>query len=151
MNFDQLKLDNQLCFRLYTAARLIVQSYEPFFKPLGITYTQYLVLLVLWERDEQLVTEIGNRLLLGVNTTSPLIKRMEKMGLLARKESKTDRRQQIVYLTGKGKAMKEQAAGIPNCMVGKLESCALEPTQLTTMMPLLDEFIEKMSNKDKQE
>lgn len=123
---EQLKLDNQLCFRLYTTARLVIQSYEPLFKPLGITYTQYLVLLVLWEKDEQLVTEISNRLLLGVDTTSPLIKRMEKNGILARRDSKTDKRQQIVFLTEKGNRMKTQAAEIPNCMVANLQSCALD-------------------------
>src|SRR3712207_9093379 len=94
MATEQLKLRNQLCFRLYTASRLITQSYEPYLKPLGITYTQYLVLLVLWEHDEQPVNDIGKKLLLGINTISPLIKRMEKMGLLARHGSESDKRQQ---------------------------------------------------------
>lgn len=147
MKYEQLKLDNQLCFRLYTAARLIVQAYEPFFKPLGITYTQYLVLMVLWEKDEQPVNDIGKRLMLGINTTSPLIKRMEKAGLVARHDSESDKRQQIVYLTEKGKAMKKKAAGIPECMIGELGSCDLQVEQLTTIIPVLDEFIEKMGSK----
>ncbi|NLV52299.1 MAG: MarR family transcriptional regulator [Bacteroidales bacterium] len=151
MKYDQLKLENQLCFRLYTAARLIVQAYEPFFKPLGITYTQYLVLMVLWEKDEQPINDIGKRLLLGINTTSPLIKRMEKLNLVARKNSETDKRQQIVYLTEKGRAMQKRVSGIPNCMVGNFTACDLNPEQLATMVPVLDEFIEKMSRRDNQE
>ena len=98
MAYDQLKLQNQLCFRLYTASRLITQAYEPYFKPLGITYTQYLVLMVLWEEDKQPINTIGQKLKLGINTTSPLIKRMEKLGLVARQSSETDKRQQIVIL-----------------------------------------------------
>ena len=98
MAYEEIKLQNQICFRLYTASRLITQAYEPFLRPLGITYTQYLVLMVLWETDDLPVNDIGKRLLLGVNTMSPLIKRMEAMGLLARRESATDKRQQIVFL-----------------------------------------------------
>ena len=147
-NNEQLKLENQLCFRLYTAARLIVQAYEPFLKPQGITYTQYLVLLVLWENDNLPINEIGKRLLLGINTTSPLIKRMEKQGLVARHDSDTDKRQQIVYLTQKGKDLKKKAAVIPSCMKENLTSCHLEPEKLITMIPILDDFINKMNNKD---
>ena len=146
--YNQLKLDNQLCFRLYTASRLITQAYEPYFKPLGITYTQYLVLLVLWEKDNQPVNDIGKRLLLGINTTSPLIKRMEKLGLVARHDSETDKRQQIVYLTGKGREMKKEAAKIPNCMIEMFGKCGIDVSHLTAMIPALDEMIEKMGGKE---
>ena len=74
MTYEQLKLERQLCFRLYTASRLTTQTYEPFLKQLGITYTQYLVLLVLWEKDDQPINDIGKTLLLGINTISPLLK-----------------------------------------------------------------------------
>lgn len=127
MEYEQLKLNNQLCFRLYTASRLVQQAYEPYFKPLGITYTQYIVLLVLWEQDEQPINTIGQRLKLGINTTSPLIKRMEKLGLVDRRESEKDKRQQIVYLTDKGKAMKDQAASIPSCLMGDLKNVVSRP------------------------
>lgn len=147
--YDQLKLDNQLCFRLYTASRLITQAYEPYFKPLGITYTQYLVLLVLWENDEQPINEIGRRLLLGINTTSPLIKRMEKLGLVARHGVDSDKRRQIVYLTDKGKAMKAKAAKIPNCMIEKFGECGINVEHLISMIPALDEMISKMSAEEK--
>ena len=71
--YDQLKLDNQLCFRLYTAARLVMQAYYPYFEPLGITYSQYLVLMVLWETDRQPVNTIAKRLCLETNTITPLL------------------------------------------------------------------------------
>lgn len=145
MAYEQLKLDNQICFRIYTASRLIQQAYEPYFKPLGITYTQYLVLLVLWENDEQPVNTIGQRLKLGINTTSPLIKRMEKLGLVARHDSEVDKRQQIVYLTDKGKAIKEQAAKIPRCMTGDLEKCGIDTHLLVSMIPALDNIIRTLS------
>ena len=145
MAYEQLKLDNQICFRIYTASRLIQQAYEPYFKPLGITYTQYLVLLVLWENNEQPVNTIGQRLKLGINTTSPLIKRMEKLGLVARHDSEVDKRQQIVYLTDKGKAMKEQAAKIPRCMTGDLEKCGIDTHLLVSMIPALDNIIRTLS------
>lgn len=142
---EKQKLDNQLCFRLYTASRLMTQAYEPLFKPFGITYTQYLVLMVLWEKDEQPVNDIGKRLYLGINTISPLIKRMEKMELVARRDSETDKRQQIVYLTAKGKAMKRRAKNIPDCIINKINDSELKLDRLISIAPLLDEFIEKMS------
>lgn len=147
MAYEQLKLDNQLCFRIYTASRLITQAYEPYFKPLGITYTQYIVLMVLWEKDEQPVNDIAKRLLLGINTISPLIKRMETLGLLSRKESEIDKRQQIVCLTEEGKKLKRKAANIPMCMADKLDACHIDTGKLAAMIPLLDELIEKLQGK----
>lgn len=147
MAYEQLKLDNQLCFRIYTASRLITQAYEPYLKPLGITYTQYIVLMVLWEKDEQPVNDIAKRLLLGINTISPLIKRMEVLGLLSRKESEIDKRQQIVCLTEEGKKLKRKAANIPMCMADKLDACHIDTGKLAAMIPLLDELIEKLQGK----
>jgi len=142
---EQLKLENQLCFRLYTASRLITQAYEPFLKPLGITYTQYLVLLVLWEKDDQPVNDIGKKLKLGINTTSPLIKRMEALGLVARHGSDEDHRQQFVYLTQKGRDLEQEAAKVPGCMGGMFQDCSISTDTLLSMVPGLDEFIAKMS------
>ena len=148
MAYEQLKLENQLCFRLYTASRLITQAYEPFFKPLGITYTQYIVLMVLWEKDEQPINDIGKRLKLGINTTSPLIKRMESQGLLARRGSDTDKRQQIVFLTRKGKELEKEASKIPSCMLDLLCTSKLDVSSIASgMIPLLDELICKLSEK----
>ena len=97
--YDQLKLENQLCFRLYTASRLITQAYRPYFEPLGITYPQYLVLLVLWEQDNLPVSEITSRLMLETNTVTPLLQRMEREGLIVRTRGTVDTRQRMVSLT----------------------------------------------------
>lgn len=147
MTYEQLKLDNQVCFRLYTASRLTTQAYEPFLKKLGITYTQYLVLLVLWEQDEQPINDIGKKLLLGINTTSPLIKRMEKLGLVARHAGDNDKRQQIVYLTSKGKRMQKEASKIPACMGDLIMGCGIDDKAMVGMIPVLDEYIEKMNGR----
>ena len=114
--YDQLKLENQLCFRLYTASRLITQAYRPFFEPLGITYPQYLVLLVLWEHDNLPVSEITSRLMLETNTVTPLLQRMEREGLIVRTRGTVDTRQRMVSLTKKGHDMQERAKDIPSCM-----------------------------------
>ena len=93
----ELQLDNQVCFRLYTATRLITQAYTPILTALGITYPQYLVLMVLWEKDEQPVCDIANRLLLETNTVTPLLLRMEKLGIVIRKKGDKDKRQITLY------------------------------------------------------
>jgi DNA-binding MarR family transcriptional regulator len=147
--YEQLRLDHQLCFRLYTASRLVTQAYEPYFRPLGITYTQYLVLLVLWEEDRLPVNDIGKRLYLGINTISPLIRRMERLGLVGRHDSDVDKRQQIVFLTDKGKAMKRKAAAIPSCMIGKFRDHGVDTDKLLGIVPVLDDFIAGMSKAGK--
>ena len=93
---EEFRLDNQLCFRLYTASRLLTQAYHPLLSQYGLTYPQYLVLLVLWEKDEQPVNDIAKRLFLETNTVTPLLQRMEKEGLLTRAKGKKDARQMIV-------------------------------------------------------
>ena len=123
----ELQLDNQVCFRLYTAARLITQAYTPMLTELGITYPQYLVLMVLWEKDNQPVNDIAHRLLLETNTVTPLLQRMEKQGIVSRKKGEQDKRQQIVSLTKKGKEMEEQAyAKIPAGMGEQLSARPLK-------------------------
>ncbi|WP_278819596.1 MarR family winged helix-turn-helix transcriptional regulator [Hoylesella nanceiensis] len=144
MAYDQLKLERQLCFRLYTASRLTTQTYEPFLKQLGITYTQYLVLLVLWEKDDQPINDIGKTLLLGINTISPLIKRMETQDLVARHNSDKDKRQQLVYLTSKGKEMKEKAAKIPGYMLDAMNENNVDAEALSKLIPVLDDYIQKL-------
>lgn len=144
MTYDQLKLERQLCFRLYTASRLTTQTYEPFLKQLGITYTQYLVLLVLWEKDDQPINDIGKTLLLGINTISPLIKRMEAQDLVARHNSDKDKRQQLVYLTLKGKEMKEKAAKIPGYMLDAMNENNVDAEALSKLIPVLDDYIQKL-------
>lgn len=146
MAYEQLKLDNQLCFRLYSASRLIVQSYQPYLSPLGLTYTQYLVMMVLWESDAPLtVSAISERLKLESNTLTPLIKRMEASGLLTRTKGREDGRQTLVGLTPKGRALEQEAAQVPLCLSDKLHGCKIEDSTLLQLIPLVDELIAKLS------
>ncbi len=142
---DELKLDNQVCFRLYTAARLVIQAYTPFLTKLGITYPQYLVLMVLWEQDKQPVNDIAHRLHLETNTVTPLLQRMEKLGIVVRQRGKEDKRQQIVSLTEKGRLMEEEAFGIiPEGMMETLLPCPLKMDDYKTLTQELDSIIDTL-------
>ena len=139
---DELKLDNQICFRLYSASRLITQAYTPMLTALGITYPQYLVLMVLWEKDNQPVNDIARRLILETNTVTPLIQRMEKQGHITRKQGDKDKRQQIVSLTLSGKEMEERAYQlIPPAMLGRLAACPLQLDDYQNLAKELDSII----------
>ena len=142
MAHAELQLDNQICFRLYTAARLITQAYTPMLTELGITYPQYLVLMVLWEKDEQPVNDIAHRLLLETNTVTPLLQRMEKLAIVSRKKGEQDKRQQIVSLTQKGKEMEEKAYElIPAGMGQQLSACPLKFEDYQHLAQELDSII----------
>ena len=139
---EELRLDKQICFRLYTAARLITQAYTPMLNKLGITYPQYLVLMVLWEKDEQPVNDIAHRLLLETNTVTPLLQRMEKLAIVSRKKGEQDKRQQIVSLTQKGKEMEEKAYElIPAGMGQQLSACPLKLEDYQHLAQELDSII----------
>ncbi|MBQ9172854.1 MAG: MarR family transcriptional regulator [Bacteroidales bacterium] len=142
--YEQLKLDNQLCFRFYTVSRLITQAYGPMLEKLGVTYPQYLVLLVLWEKDSQPVNDIAKRLLLNTNTVTPLLKRMEDEGLLTRKKGTEDARQVIVSLTDKGKELEEQAMNIPFQLLQKFSCTNLDQDQVAFLAPTLDSLIDTL-------
>ena len=148
MAHAELQLDNQVCFRLYTAARLITQAYTPILTALGITYPQYLVMMVLWEKDEQPVNDIARRLVLETNTVTPLLQRMEKLGLVSRKKGEQDKRQQIVSLTKKGKQLEEEAyAQIPAGMNEQLSACPLKSEDYQHLAQELDAIIDTLKNK----
>ena len=145
---SELQLENQICFRLYTAARLITQSYTPMLHQLGITYPQYLVLMVLWEKDAQPVNDIAHRLLLETNTVTPLLQRMEKEGIVARQKGLADKRQQIVSLTERGRAMEEEAYRlIPAGMGEKLSACPMNVDDYAKLASHLDAMIDSLKNK----
>ena len=144
--YDQLKLDNQLCFRLYTASRLVAGAYNPYFEQLGITYPQYLVLLVLWEKDHQPVNDIAKRLLLETNTVTPLLQRMEKAGLIDRKRGEKDTRQRIVSLTDRAIRMREEAIDIP-ANLSKEIARFVPIDELTALIPVLDKLIQGLRAK----
>ena len=145
---EEFKLENQLCFRLYTASRLITQAYHPLLSQYGLTYPQYLVLLVLWEKDAQPVNDIARRLFLETNTVTPLLQRMEKEGILTRAKGKKDGRQMIVSLTKEGKALQKKLADVPFTIGGAVMCNSVTPKTVPDLFRMLDDIIEQLS-KDK--
>jgi len=117
-----LKLENQLCFSIYAASRAITKIYRPFLDKLGITYPQYLVLLVLWECESISLKDLGNKLYLDSGTLTPLLKRLESMELLKRERSKEDERVLCVSITEKGLEMKQEAVKVPECILGTMNA-----------------------------
>ena len=142
---EAMKLDNQLCFPLYAAARNVTGMYTPWLKPLGLTYTQYIVFLVLWEKDGVSVTEIGEKLMLDNGTLSPLLKKMEQAGYVERRRSRGDDRVVEITLTEAGRALQEKAKEIPGNVAGCIE---LPPEKARTLYDLLHELLENQKDKD---
>lgn len=141
---ERFKLNNQLCFRLYTASRLITQAYHPLLSEHGLTYPQYLVLLVLWEKDEQPVNDIAKRLLLETNTVTPLLKRMEAEGIVTRSQGKKDARQTIVKLTKKGRDLQNKLTDVPET-VGSAVLCeSVTPETIPGLFGMLDDIINQL-------
>ena len=141
---EKFKLENQLCFRLYTASRLITQAYHPLLSEHGLTYPQYLVLLVLWEKDEQPVNDIAKRLVLETNTVTPLLKRMEAEGIVTRSQGKKDARQTIVKLTKKGRDLQKKLNDVPET-VGNAVMCeSVTPETVPGLFYMLDDIIKKL-------
>lgn len=118
--YDCLKLDNQLCFPLYACSREIVRQYTPYLEPLGLTYTQYITLMALWEHGTLSVKDMGKLLHLDSGTLTPVLKKLEEKGFVNRRRSREDERSLIVSLTGKGEALREQAVEIPAKVTGGL-------------------------------
>ncbi|RJG05297.1 MarR family transcriptional regulator [Noviherbaspirillum cavernae] len=114
---DPLALDNQFCFALYSASLAMTKSYKPHLDKIGLTYPQYLVMLVLWEQDDVLVKSIGERLFLDSGTLTPLLKRLEASSLIARTRDESDERQVRITLTREGRALKKKAQHIPREML----------------------------------
>ena len=112
--YEQLKLENQICFPLYACSRKIISNYTPYLKPLGLTYTQYIVFMVLWEKETVTVGELGKTLFLDAGTLTPLLKGLEKNGYVTRKRSKKDERVTEITITDKGNALKEACKDIPS-------------------------------------
>lgn len=134
MNYDALKLKNQLCFPLYACSKEVVRKYHPYLEQIGLTYTQYIVMMVLWEKQEATVKELGDELYLDSGTLTPLLKKMETQGFLLRTRSAVDERSVIVSLTKKGYQLRDQAVDIP----GKVGSCIpLSEDEAKTLYRLL--------------
>lgn len=111
--YDVLKLENQLCFPLYACAKEIVRKYAPFLDELGLTYTQYIAMMILWEKKQLNVKEMGKHLYLDSGTLTPLLKKLEAKGYITRERSKEDERNLIVTITEAGELLKEKAIDIP--------------------------------------
>lgn len=139
--YDVLKLDNQLCFPLYAVSKEIVRSYTPFLNEIDLTYTQYIVMMVMWEHREVSVKELGKKLFLDSGTLTPLLKTLEKKGLVTRERSKTDERFLVVSITDAGMKLREKAVEIPAKLGGCISLEAEEAVQLYTIIKkLLGQF-----------
>ena len=139
---EAMKLDRQLCFPLYAAARNVTNLYTPHLRPLGLTYTQYLVFLVLWEKDGIPVGELTKRLMLDNGTVSPLLKKLEQAGYLTRTRSGADDRVVVVALTEAGRALQEKAKDVPKNVSGCI---ALPPEKAQTLYALLYELLDNQN------
>ena len=148
MTYEQLKLENQLCFPVYAASRLIIRAYQPYLDELGITYPQYLVLLVLWETDNLPVNDIAKKLILNTNTITPLLKRMEQQGLIHRTRSAADERKVLVHLSENGKELKDKAALIPEKLAEKLSDDRTSVDELTQLKNSLTTMVSFLSKQD---
>ncbi len=148
MDYEQLKLENQLCFPFYAVSRLIIRAYQEDLDRLGITYPQYLVMMVLWEKDGISVNEIAEKLILNTNTVTPLLKRMEAMQLITRTPSTMDQRKIIIQLTDQGLAMRESAAEIPLKLMNKL-NLEVSDAQIAEALHLKNKLYELIKVLDK--
>ncbi|MBO7402607.1 MAG: MarR family transcriptional regulator [Lachnospiraceae bacterium] len=136
---EAMKLKHQLCFPLYAAARSVVSLYTPLLKPLGLTYTQYIVFLVLWEKDGITVGELCDRLMLDNGTISPLLKKMQQEGLIEKHRSEADDRVVLITLTEEGRALQDKAKDIPVNVAGCMD---LPPEKAQTLYSLLYELLD---------
>lgn len=138
--YGQLLLKNQLCFPMYACSRKIVGSYTPYLKPLGLTYTQYVVMMVLWEQGSVNVGQLGEILRLDAGTLTPLLKRLEKAGFVTRERSKEDERITIISITKEGEELKEKCRDIPFRMASK--SSPLSEKEVRELYRLLYKFLD---------
>lgn len=138
-----LHLEDQLCFPLYAASRMIIQAYREPLEALGLTYPQYLVMMTLWEKDGQAVNEIGKKLFLDSGTLTPLLKRLEASSLIKRIRSEADERRVEIELTFQGKSLKSKAAGIPAMILETLNSW--ESQELNSLKVELEKLVHTLN------
>jgi len=139
-NYDSLKIENQLCFPLYVCSKEIIRCYKPYLDKIGLTYTQYITMMVLWEKKNCTVTELGKSLYLDSGTLTPLLKKLESKGLLTRKRSKEDERNLNITLTEEGMALKDKALHIPASIEEQLE---LESSEREILYKILYRILRK--------
>ncbi len=146
MAYEELKLENQLCFPLYAASRLITRAYQPFLDELGITYPQYLVLMVLWEQRELPVNDIAKKLHLKTNTITPLLKRMEDQAWIIRKKDPKDQRKVIIGLSSKAKSIEAKALCIPKALAQEFNQGPMNLADAIKLKEGIDRLISAMSS-----
>ena len=142
-NYDCLRLENQLCFPLYACSKEIVRRYTPLLEKLDLTYTQYIVMMVLWDKEEMNVKELGEKLYLDSGTLTPLLKKLETKGYITRTRNKDDERNLVIKITSEGMNLRKKAKNIPV----ELSKCVpLEPKEATelykTLYKILNHFKE---------
>jgi DNA-binding MarR family transcriptional regulator len=147
MPYEQLKLENQICFPVYAASRMIIRQYQPYLSELGITYSQYLALMVLWETDGMSVNDIAQRLILNTNTITPILKRLEAQGLVVRGRSATDERRVIVTLTAKGRELEAAAAAVPGKLAAGLGAEGVSVEDVRRLKVQLDALVRYLVTK----
>ena len=121
-NRDPLLLDNQLCFALYVCSKEIIRKYKPFLDPLGLTYTSYITMMALWEKDNVNVKELGSHLYLDSGTLTPILKKLEKQGYIRRQRSKEDERNVVIHLTKQGLELKDKCMEVPVSLICSMYS-----------------------------
>ena len=132
--YEQLKLENQLCFPLYACAKEIVRRYQPSLEPLDLTYTQYLVMMALWEYEEQTVKELGQRLWLDSGTLTPVLKKLEAKGYVTRRRSEIDERSVVIAVTEEGRRLCDRASQVPFEVGSCVKLSAKEAMELHTLL-----------------
>ncbi|MFW2605866.1 MarR family winged helix-turn-helix transcriptional regulator [Aliarcobacter butzleri] len=147
MSYEQLKLENQICFPIYALSRLITVEYQPFLEKLELTYPQYLVMMILWEQDNVSVSFIGKKLILNTNTLTPLLKRMETLKLLERVRSKKDERKVFIKLTSKGKELEKEASNIPFELINSINCKEINLDKMKEIKENLNILINHINNK----
>ena len=141
-NPSALMLDNQLCFALYSSSLAMTKVYKPYLESIGLTYPQYLVMLLLWENDRQSVSNLGDRLFLDSGTLTPLLKRMEQSGWIVRVRCTDDERRVLISLTDAGRTLQSSAARIPDCII---ESAGCPVPELVTLTRQLQKLRSRLT------
>ena len=145
--YNMLALDNQLCFALYVCSKEIIRKYNPLLEPLGLTYTSYITLLCLWEKDNVPVKELGARLFLDSGTLTPLLKKMEAQGLVTRTRGGKDERTVYIELTKEGRAMRKKCESVPQQMMCQN---IIDMKNAAPLLGTLHQMMDNMQNKDEE-
>ena len=140
---DSLKLENQLCFPLYACAKEVVRRYRPMLEPLGLTYTQYIAMMVMWEHRTITMSQLGQLLYLDSGTLTPLLKKMERQGWIRRERSRDDERNMIIHLTSEGERLRSRVGDVPARMAGCVD---LDAQQMQELYRLLHAMLQRFYN-----